>query len=138
VTAAAAAAPAAPTAALRSGRPAPAHPAPDPRPRAAAAPQEPSVDLLLVYTPTARPLEPAHVCAHCNAVTASAKAPERCRGCGRAGTLRRSARWKYEGRTYHEVPLELLYAAEERYLSRPGFEQFNSIMRAKPHRGKFM
>lgn len=75
-------------------------------PRASHGSDRTTIDLLLVYSPTARPLP------------------------SRNGVRR----WEYRGRIYREIPLEALYARDDEDRSARDFHQMNSLMRAKPHR----
>ncbi len=77
-----------------------------PRPRASRGSGATTIDLLLIYSPTARPLP------------------------SRNGVRR----WEYRGRIYRELPLEALYAWDDEDRSTREFRQMDSLMRAKPHR----
>lgn len=76
------------------------------RPRSSRGSGRSTIDLLLVHSPTARPLP------------------------SRNGVRR----WEYRGRIYREVPLEALYARDDEDWSTRGFCQMDSLMRARPHR----
>ncbi len=76
------------------------------RPRASRGSGRTTIDLLVVYSPTARALP------------------------SRDG----ARRWEYRGRIYREIPLEALYASDDEDRSAHGFRQMDSLMRAKPHR----
>ena len=75
-------------------------------PRASHGSGRTTIDLLLVYSPTARPLP------------------------SRDGVRR----WEYRGRIYREIPLEMLYAWDDENRSPREFRQMDSLIRAKPHR----
>lgn len=79
-----------------------------PKARAFRGTTDTSVDLLLIYSPTARPLP------------------------SRNGVRR----WEYRGRIYREIPLEALYAGDDENQSTRGFRKMDSLMRAKPHRSR--
>lgn len=64
-----------------------------------------TIDLLLIHSPTARPL-PA-----------------------RDGVRR----WEYRGRIYREIPLETLYASDDEDRSTGEFCRMDSLLRARPH-----
>lgn len=76
------------------------------KPRSSPGSGRSTIDLLLIYSPTARPLP------------------------SRDGVRR----WEYRGRIYREIPLEALYARDDEDLSTRDFRQMDSLMRAKPHR----
>jgi hypothetical protein len=78
----------------------------DLNPRASRGSGRTTIDLLLVYSPTARPLA------------------------SRNGVRR----WEYRGRIYREIPLEALYAWDDEDQSTREFCRMDSLMRAKPHR----
>lgn len=76
------------------------------KPRSSPGSGRSTIDLLLIHSPTARPLP------------------------SRDGVRR----WEYRGRIYREIPLEALYASDDENRSAHGFRQMDSLMRAKPHR----
>jgi hypothetical protein len=76
------------------------------KPRSSPGPGRSTIDLLLVYSPTARPLP------------------------SRNGVRR----WEYRGRIYREIPLEALYAWDDEDPSTREFCRMDSLIRAKPHR----
>lgn len=78
-----------------------------PKPRASRGSGGATIDLLLIYSPTARPLP------------------------SRNGVRR----WENAGRIYREIPLETLYAADDEGRSTSGFHHMDSLMRAKPYHG---
>lgn len=75
-------------------------------PRASHGSGRTTIDLLLVYSPTARALP------------------------SRNGVRR----WEYAGRIYREIPLEMLYAWDDETQSTREFRQIDSLMRANPYR----
>ncbi len=79
-----------------------------PKPRTFRRSAATTVDLLLVHSPTAHPLP------------------------SRNGVRR----WEYRGRVYREISLETLYAWDDENQSTRDFHQTDSLMRAKPHRGR--
>ena len=78
------------------------------KPRSSPGSGRSTIDLVLIHSPTARPLP------------------------SRDGVRR----WEYRGRIYREIPLEALYACDDEDQSTRGFRQMDSLMRAKLHRRK--
>ena len=76
------------------------------KPRSSPGSGRSTIDLLLIYSPTARPLP------------------------SRNGVQR----WEYRGRIYREIPLEALYACDDADQSSREFWRMDSLMRAKPYR----
>ena len=76
------------------------------KPRSSPGSGRSTIDLLLIYSPTARPLP------------------------SRDGVRR----WEYRGRIYREIPLKALYAWDDEDQSTREFCRMDSLMRAKPHR----
>lgn len=76
------------------------------RPRSSRGSGRTTIDLLLIHSPTARPVP------------------------SRDGVRR----WEYRGRIYREIPLEALYAWDDEDQSTREFRQMDSLMRAKLHR----